>query len=178
MMERERNDIEKELGDPEAELAEDETAGNPTLEGDRVNEGEVEPDFSGVESGSGVIEAVENGDVYSPPMDPVIGTGRHGEAEVIGGTGESALDPGVGPALSAEDNQPGDEALVDAIRECLRLDAATSAIEPSVQVDVREGIAYLAGSVDGPEDVDTVEAVVAAVPGVVDVVEQLTVSGL
>jgi osmotically-inducible protein OsmY len=84
----------------------------------------------------------------------------------------------VQPALSAEDGQPGDESLVDAIRECLRLDASTSSLEPAVEVEVREGVAYLAGSVEGPEDVDNVEAVVASVPGVIDVVEQLTVRSL
>ena len=178
MMEREQNDIEKELGDPEAESAEDEAAGNPTLEEDRVNEGEIEPDFSGPQVGSGVIEAIENGDVYIPPTDPVVTTGDNAEVEILGGTSEPAAESEVQPALSAEDGQPGDESLVDAIRECLRLDASTSSLEPAVEVEVREGVAYLAGSVEGPEDVDNVEAVVASVPGVIDVVEQLTVRSL
>jgi BON domain-containing protein len=178
MMEREHNDIEKEIGDPEAGLAEDEAAGNPTLEDDRINEDQIEPDFAGMAPGSGVIEAIEDAEVYSPPTDPVVRADQNGEVEVLGGTAESAFDPGVQPAVSAEDGRPGDESLVDAIRECLRLDASTSTLEPAVEVEVREGIAYLAGSVDGPEDVDNVEAVVASVPGVLDVVEGLTVKTL
>src|SRR4051812_21053135 len=136
MMERERNDIEKEIGDPEAELAEDEAEGNPTLEEDRANEAEIEPDFSGASTGSGAIEAIENGDVYSTPTAPVVGTADNAEVEILGGASEPGFETGVEPALSAEDGRPGDESLVDAIRECLRLDASTSSLEPEVEVAV------------------------------------------
>jgi BON domain len=177
MAERDRNDVEKEIGDPEARLADEETEGNPVLESDRLAAGEIEPDFSQSDANT-PAEAIEDGEIYTPPIDPVVGTDAEGRTEVLGGTSPSALDADIVPAPSAEDARPGDEALIDAIREHLRLDASTSALEQSVDVAVRQGVAFLAGRVDGPEDVDNVEAVVASVPGVVDVVEQLTVSSL
>jgi hypothetical protein len=136
---------------------------------------DAEPDFTDEPLDTDPQDAVEDGDVYFPPTDPVVTTDRFGQAEVLGGTSPSATDPGVEPARSAEDLQPGDDALEDAIREELRLDATTTDLSPAVRIRVDEGVAYLSGIVPTLEDAENVEAVAANVPGVLDVVEDLTV---
>jgi osmotically-inducible protein OsmY len=94
---------------------------------------------------------------------------------VLGGFGtEDEEEPTVEP--SAEDNQPGDEALADAIRQQLREDAATADL--SILVAVRRGVAHLRGQVPGPEDAENAEEVAARVPGVREVVEELDVASL
>jgi hypothetical protein len=141
---------------------------------DDRNQIEKEPDFMEEPLPTDIIAAIEDDAVYAPPMDPVVTTDQYGRTEVLGGTGASALDSDTGPLPSAEDNQPGDEALADAIREYLRLDATTTDLAESVEVTVRSGVAYLDGVVTGPEDAENVEAVASLVPGVLDVVEELT----
>lgn len=113
--------------------------------------------------------------VYFPPTDPVIATGDDGKVEVLGGfTPTSMTSDEVEP--SAEDRKPGDEALADAIRRELREDAATTDLH--IQVNVERSIAYLRGRVQGIEDVENAEEVAARIPGVQEVVEELTVADL
>ena len=121
----------------------------------------------------GPEDAVAEGDnPYAPPTDPVVTTNRHGEAEVLGGTGPDSMDSlAVDP--SAEDSVPGDEALADAIRRELREDASTTYLQ--VRVLVRQGVARLRGVVPNLDDADNAEAVAARVPGLREVVEELEV---
>jgi hypothetical protein len=170
-----RNQIEKDIGGRDAALAEDEAAGNPDLTADRAAIDATEPDFMEDPLQTDVVEAVEDGVVYAPPVDPVLTTDQFGQAEVLGGLAPSALDPDLGPAPSAEDTVPGDEALADAIREHLRLDASTTDLADAIVVTVRNGVAYLDGAVPGLEDAENVEAIAAEVPGVRDVVEAILV---
>ncbi len=170
-----RNQIEKEIGGRDAAQAEDEAAGNPYPAADRAGIDTTEPDFMEEPLPTDAIDAVEDDPIYAPPVDPVLTTGAYGETEVLGGVASSALDPDLGPASSAEDTVPGDEALADAIRVHLRLDAATTDLAEAVVVTVRNGVAYLDGAVPGLEDAENVEAVAAEVPGVRDVVEALVV---
>ena len=144
--------------------------------------GEMEPDFTDQPrmgdpidaagpSSSGPDDVVSGGDaVYTPPTDPVVSTDARGRAYVLGGF-DSEPDPAVEP--SASDEQPGDEALADAIRRELREDAATTDLQ--IVVAVRRGVAHLRGRVPGLEDADNAEAVAARVPGVREVVEELDV---
>jgi osmotically-inducible protein OsmY len=149
--------------------------------------GEIEPDFTDqtllrdpVEapgaSSSDVDDPASTGDeVYDPPIDPVVTTDARGQTVVLGGFGtEDDAEPVVEP--SAEDNQPGDEALADAIRQELREDAATADLV--IVVAVRRGVAHLRGQVPGPEDAENAEEVASRVPGVVEVVEELDVASL
>src|SRR5207248_2389579 len=124
----------------------------------------------------GPEDAVAEGDnPYVPPTDPVVTTNRHGEAEVLGGTGPDSMDSlEVDP--SAEDSVPGDEALADAIRRELREDASTTDLQ--VRVLVRQGVAHLRGIVPSLDDADNAEAVAARVPGVRDVVEEIEIGNL
>jgi len=79
----------------------------------------------------------------------------------------------VGVAPSTLDARPGDEALADAIRRELREDASTASL--LVHVEVRGGVAFLRGRVDGLEDADNAAEVASRVRGVRQVVEHLTV---
>lgn len=163
----------------------------PTAEmDDSLNEivaadGELEPDFTdqrmiadpneamGADSW-GPEDVSQSGEVYSPPNDPVVTTDARGEVEVLGGFGTEEDEQPIEP--SAMDGQPGDEALADAIREELRLDAATADL--SIFVAVRNGVAHLRGRVEDMDDADNAEAVASRVPGVREVVEELEVTSV
>jgi osmotically-inducible protein OsmY len=148
--------------------------------------GELDPDFTDrpgitdplAASGagdSGDEDPASTGEVYTAPMDPVIRTTLHGDAQVLGGfETDSADDVDVDP--SAEDNRPGDEALADAIRRELSEDSSTTDL--NIVVAVRNGVAHLRGQVADLDDAENAEAVAARVPGVRDVVEELEVAGL
>jgi osmotically-inducible protein OsmY len=147
---------------------------------------ELEPDFVdspglsdplaavGAES-SNPDDPASEGEVYTPPVDPVLTTDAHGAAHVLGGF---ELDSFEDTAVdrSAMDRAPGDEALADAIRRELAEDAATTDL--NIFVAVRNGVAHLRGQVADLDDADNAEAVAARVPGVREVVEELDVSGI
>ncbi len=118
---------------------------------------------------AGILDETEN--VVVPPTDPVITTAS-GNAEILGGFEATSLDDQpVEP--SAEDPYLGDEAIADAIRRELAEDATTTALR--IDVEVRQGTAFLRGEVEGLEDADNAEAVAGRVPGVREVREDLRV---
>jgi hyperosmotically inducible protein len=117
----------------------------------------------------GILDETEN--VVVPPTDPVITT-TSGDAEILGGFAATSMDEQA-VAPSASDPYLGDEAIADAIRRELAEDASTTALQ--VEVEVRQGTAFLRGEVDGMEDADNAEAVAGRVPGVREVREQLRV---
>jgi osmotically-inducible protein OsmY len=147
--------------------------------------GELEPDFTDQPGFNDPLEAAgaassededlaESGDVYTPPIDPVITTDAHGAARVLGGFDLDAEDD-LTVERSAEDRSPGDEALADAIRRELAEDSATADLD--IVVAVRNGVVHLRGQVSDLDDADNAESVAARVPGVRDVVEELDVAG-
>jgi osmotically-inducible protein OsmY len=165
--------------DPTAELAD--SADDILADG-----GELEPDFTDQPRFSDPLQApgaassddedtAESGEVYTPPIDPVITTDARGAARVLGGFDLDAKDD-LSVEPSAEDRRPGDEALADAIRRELAEDSATTDL--NIFVAVRNGVAHLRGHVGDLDDVDNAETVAARVPGVQDVVEELEVEGL
>lgn len=117
----------------------------------------------------------EGDEVYVPPMDPVVGAGRHGDVTVLGGFSPSAAEE-IRPRRSASDGQIGDEAIVDAVQSALRHDSATTDL--AIEVTVERGIVRLRGTVPGPEDVDAAEEVAGRVEGVQEVIEELEVTTL
>jgi osmotically-inducible protein OsmY len=120
-------------------------------------------------------EEAEEDALHFPPTDPVVRVGAHGEVQVLGGFSQNSLES-VEVEASAEDDIPGDEALAEAVRRELLEDASTTDLE--VRVHVRGGVVVLHGRVSSLEDVDNAESVAASVPGVVEVREELEVSGL
>ncbi len=121
------------------------------------------------------VAPVEEDPAYFPPTDPVTGFGREGETSVLNGWSPTSTDSQE-VAASAEDDQPGDEALTDAIARELREDAATTALRVEVQVD--QGVAHLRGRVPDLVDAENAESVASRVPGVRNVVEELDVESM
>ena len=160
----------------EQQLAE---AGLPTdvaQEPDFTNHpGITDPIEASGASSSGPDDPAESGDVYTPPIDPVITTDARGQAQVFGGFELDSIDD-VPVERSAMDRAPGDEALADAVRRELSEDAATTDL--NIVVAVRNGVAHLRGDVPDLDDAENAEAVAARVPGVREVVEELDVAGL
>ncbi len=113
----------------------------------------------------GTLSLPESADAVTPAMDPVIERGQ-----IVGGFEISAMDA-VEVEPSAEDDMPGDEALLQAIQQELREDASTNGL--SITVEVEDRVAHLGGKVSGPEDAENAEATVRRVPGVQDVIEEL-----
>jgi osmotically-inducible protein OsmY len=165
--------------DPTAEMAE-------TSASIRAAGGDIDPDFmdrpglsdpllaSGADT-FGPDDPGSTGEVYTPPVDPVVRTDAHGAAHVLGGFSiDSAEDVEVEP--STMDDRPGDEALADAVRRELAEDSATSDL--NIVVAVRSGVAHLRGQVPDLDDADNAESVAARVPGVREVVEELEVENV
>lgn len=123
-----------------------------------------------------LADPVADGDaVYVPPTDPVITSGLHGETAVLGGFSSSAAEE-IRPPHSASDGQIGDEAIADAVRAALKQDAATTDLQ--IKVAVLRGIVHLRGTVADLDDAENAEEVARRVEGIVDVVEELQVTGV
>ncbi len=108
---------------------------------------------------------------FFAPTDPVVRPGDDGEPEVLGGFAPTADPPA--PERSA-DGRIGDEAIADAVRDALALDASTADLQLGVEVEDR--VVRLRGTVLGLEDAENAEAVAGAVPGVVEVIDETEVS--
>jgi BON domain len=165
--------------EPTAEMAE-------TSDDILIGGGDINPDFT---DRPGIADAMEaagphgsadedlasSGDVYTPPMDPVIATDAHGAAHILGGFEIDSADD-VPVERSAMDAVPGDEALADAVRRELAEDSATADL--NIVVAVRNGVAHLRGQVEDLDDADNAESVAARVPGIREVVEELDVASV
>jgi len=120
------------------------------------------------------LPPVEPDPAYFAPTDPVTDSDQQGNLQVLGGwTPTSMSSDEVDP--SAEDNQPGDEALADAIRREIQENAETTDLR--VDVSVERGVAHLRGTVPSLEDAEAAEAVASQVPGVREVSEELDIQG-
>jgi hypothetical protein len=123
-------------------------------------------------SGTAVDEEVSEGDEsYVPPIDPV----RDSSGEFIGGFAVSATDD-LEVEPSASDDRLGDEAIAEAVRRELHEDAATTDLE--IQVEVRNGVVRLRGSVRDVMDAEAAEEVAGRLPGVLEVREELRVANV
>ena len=115
-------------------------------------------------------EAVEEAEPYFPPTDPVVRVDEKGETQIAGGFG-------TGEALerhptAATRGAPSDEALEDLVHRALRLDAGTAQLH--LKVGVVEGIVRLRGPIEDESDAENALAVAGDIPGVVDVIDELT----
>ncbi len=163
-----------------ANVSEAEVAGFPGAEPDTEENDSLEPgDFMDqrtltdplAASGAGAAEldydSVAEGDqAYVPPIDPV------GTDETVLGGFETSTDS----LVASMDQAPrGDEELADEARLLLRDDAATAGL--AIEVEVEGGRAKLSGSVPTIDESDMAAEVVSRVPGIVGVVDELTVEG-
>jgi hypothetical protein len=129
---------------------------------------EIEPFAESVETDP--TEAVEEAEPYFPPTDPVVRQDRAGETRIAGGFGS-------GEQLEqrpqrANRDVPSDETLEDVVHRALRLDASTAHLR--LKVAVSQGIVRLRGPIEDEADAENALAVAGDVPGVVDVIDELT----
>ena len=143
---------------------------DPSLTAQPLETNDIDAMDSGTEDD---LDAAEPDTTYFAPTDPVVRIGKHQTLEVAGGF-EATSDDAIEVDRSAEDNQPGDEALADAIQRELQEDAAT--IDLNIQVEVDQGIAYLYGKVSDLEDAENAEDVAGRVPGIIEVVDDLDIA--
>jgi hypothetical protein len=108
---------------------------------------------------------------FFPPTDPVVRAGADGEPEILGGFAPTADVPA--PERSS-DGRLGDEAIADAVRDALALDASTADL--ALSVEVVDGVVHLRGTVLSIEDSENAEAVAGAVPGVVEVIDETEIA--
>jgi len=140
-------------------------------------EPEVEPDLEDNIGTTDVMETTSEGEPFFPPTDPVVlPTSReeHG-IRVTGGFAPTA-DDNLTPEAPPEHMPPvyySDDEIEEAVLEALRRNASTASLV--LRVGVRNGIAYVRGKVQSMEDVDQVEQVIAEVPGVLEVREELEI---
>ena len=124
-----------------------------------------------------VMEAVEEGFTYVPPIDPPVVHGGADNAEIASGLGLSALDEEYdddhhGSFLSADDEVRA------RVREALRADSSTSQYASQIAITARDGVVTLRGMVDDLVDSDNLLAVAEYVANVDEVVDELRVRGL
>src|SRR5205823_6519071 len=139
---------------------------------------ELDPDFTDQPldteglAQAGVDTQLEGDNVTFAPTDPVLTTDDRGRVGVLNGFSPTSSDS-LEVAPSTLDDRPGDEAIADAVRDALRRDARTTALD--VDVLVREGVVHLRGEVEDLLDVESAQEVASRVPGVVEVVDQTKV---
>ncbi len=129
---------------------------------------EIEPFAEPVETDP--TEAVEEAEPYFPPTDPVVRIDHQGETRIAGGfgTGEEPEQP----PLAAIRGVPPDEALEDLAHRTLRLDASTAHLY--LKLGVVQGVVRVRGAIDDETDAESALAVAGDLPGVVDVIDELT----
>ena len=118
-----------------------------------------------------VVEEGDGDEVFFPPTDPVVRAGPGGQPEIVGGFSPTAEPPA--PERSS-DGRIGDEALADAVRDALALDASTADL--TLTVDVVDGVVHLRGTVLSIEDSEDAEAIAQSVPGVGEVLDETELS--
>lgn len=173
-MESERGvtDTEIYLGELEAGVAPDRTAGAGAVES---LEGLADRDLRAGETDIPYV-AEEEGLTYVPPTDPpVVPSDDPQGADIAAGTATSALDDGYTEGSAAI----GDESdLTNRIREALRADAATSTLADQVVIGAVGSTVVIRGTVDSLDDGDALVDVASRVEGVVDVRDETEVDGL
>jgi osmotically-inducible protein OsmY len=129
---------------------------------------EVEPFDKPLETDP--TQAVEEAEPYFPPTDPVVRLGPKGETKIAGGFG--AGDVPKTHAHAAIEDVPSDEAIEDLVHRQLRLDASTAHLR--LKVGVLQGVVRLQGMVEDEADAENAMAVAGDVPGVVEVIDELS----
>ncbi|MBI3980236.1 MAG: BON domain-containing protein [Chloroflexi bacterium] len=145
------------------------------IEGPSHPEG-MEPDFADDIGTTDVMRAVSEAEPYFPPTDPVVEpTTSYEGIQVLGGFAATSADTPSEPADHPAALQLSDDEIAEDVRLALRQDAGTTDL--LVDVRVRRGVAVLRGTVNSLEDTELAMAVASRVPGVRDVVDELSIAG-
>lgn len=128
---------------------------------------------------SDVMDAIEEGQTYVPPIDPpiVIDQDDPESIEVAAGFGVSAddssdLDGGFDTAHMAGDD------MVNVVRQALRADSLTTNLADRLHIATINGTVIVRGEVDDLDDTDNIVAVISDLPGVEAVRDETIVRGL
>ena len=124
-----------------------------------------------------VMEAVQEGLTYVPPIDPPIVPDPDNleSVQVAAGFSLSADEELGGEA--DRDFEPGDD-MTALVRRTLRADAATSHLADRLAIATINGTVILRGVVDDIEDSDNIVAVISDLPGVQSIRDETEVRGL
>ena len=128
---------------------------------------------------SSTMIAAEEGIPYVPPTDPVVRPSTDEQTiAVVGGFGTASDEefPDRLATTALGDAPPGDEDLRDEVLQALRADAATTDLV--IAVTVRNGRVFLRGEVPSLDDAESAEEVAGRVPGIREVIEELSVMAL
>ncbi len=114
------------------------------------------------------LVAADYAEPYIAPTDPPVVPGGRDTIEVAQGF--------AGTSEGAEERAgtPGDDEITERVRDLLRTDAATSALN-NLHVHTVDGVVYLRGRVQSLDDTDLAAEIASRIPGVVDVVDEMTV---
>jgi hypothetical protein len=117
--------------------------------------------------------ATEDAQTYIPPMDPVVKPGGRGDPEIVGGFSPDSMSDEPSPPRPVTGGS-ADEALAERVRRELLEDATTTDLD--LEVEVQDGVAFLRGRVNDLVDLDNALEVAGRIPGIVDVVDELTIA--
>lgn len=146
---------------------------------------DTEPTFEGDVGAWDFQEAIEEGEPYFPPTDPVVRpTTDEQELDVLGGFSETSMDemvtdPDLEPWANAGEpdvfspRQDGD--IQRDVENELREDSYTTDLP--LHVNVVNGIVFLHGKVHSIDDAEYAEEVAGRVPGVAEVQDLTEVAG-
>lgn len=132
-----------------------------------------------------VMEAVEEGMTYVPPIDPPVVPDRDRDnresVQVAAGFGLTAADQGSDPDAFDADNERaferGDD-MTAMVRRALRADSQTTHLADILAIATINGTVIVRGLVDDLDDTDNIVAVISELPGVESVRDETTVRGL
>lgn len=125
-----------------------------------------------------VMDAVEEGLTYVPPIDPPIVPDQDPESVSIAN----------GFAVSADDSSDleggydtahsGGDDMVNVVRQALRNDSLTTTLAHRLHIATINGTVIVRGEVDDLDDTDNIVAVISDLPGVEAVRDETIVRGL
>lgn len=146
---------------------------------------DTEPTFEGDPGALSFQEAIEEGEPYFPPTDPVVHpTTDEQELGVLGGFAGTSMDelvtdqdlePWANVRFPDEFGSRPDGDIQRDVENELREDAYTTDLP--VRVNVVNGVVYLHGKVHSIEDAEYAEEVAGRVPGVAEVKDLTDVEG-
>jgi hypothetical protein len=143
-----------------------ESSAHGSDEPDNLDEEEPYPDVVGT---SDSLVAVRDAEPYAPPTDPPVLPGGREGIDVATGFGFSADEESV-----REPAPRGDDDVLDQVLLVLRQDSVTSTYSLDVVVD--NGVVTIRGPIGSIDEAEHAQAVVSELPGVVDVVDETTLT--
>lgn len=133
-----------------------------------------------------VMEAIQEGFTYIPPIDPPVTTDYDDPESVqvaagFGLTAEDASGRGGEPSVDLDDvdrYHESDDDMTAFVRAALRADSLTTHLADRLQIATINGTVIVRGTVDDLDDTDNIVAVISDLEGVEAVRDETIVAGL